>query len=223
MDLYGAIHEAIPAVDRLWAVDNGSTDDSASFYLDLKVSGAHFVRIDPNRRYGGGMAEAIRVADTDVVCLLPGDNQYSAEDVIAVLDAYLSLEDSGGVMAKGRRETRDDPLQVRALSAVYSTLGRLILGIGRIDANGLPKVFDRRPVLSMIDALPNDAVFDAALCSVWKRAGGTIREYPVTFRNRVHGQPSWNGGKFAVGWAMFKSLRESGHTLRRNFRSKGEL
>lgn len=194
-------------------VDNGSTDSTWKVLSELaREKPFEIHQLAPNARYGGGMASAIRFAHHDAVCMLPADNQYSPEDVLRVLFAYREADDSA-LMVKGRRDERNDPLAIRLMSWVYSALVRSYLRTGRVDVNGLPKVFDRRSLVGSLDELPTSAVFDAGVIALWRRGGGRIIELPVVFSNRVHGQASWSSGRLAVARAMHRDLRNLARTI----------
>lgn len=206
--LLAFLHKNSPIRLNFVIVDNGSSDHTARELRRIFSDDVYKLEfLEVNRLYGGGMKEAIKSSPSEVVCLLPADGQYSALDVISAISTYSeSLDKTGLLMVKGCRVTRDDPMQVRVLSKIYTFLVSAFSGARIKDVNGLPKIFAKSELVPLLEGLPNDAVFDAGVCSSWISIGGNILEIPVHFANRVDGNSSWSAGKFRIGLKMFGSL-----------------
>lgn len=194
-------------VFELVLVNNGSADDTGA-RVDAAAAQYPWVRpvhLTANLNYGGGIYEGARYASHPHIGMLPGDLQYSAEDLVRVWDDY-AAHAAAPCLAKGWRTTRLDPLSTRLVSFVYSRIANTILGIRVRDINGLPKLFPRE----LLDALPAERmvtfVFDAQLLFVAARLGWEIRETEVTFHARRAGVSSWSGKRLRVYARSFVQL-----------------
>lgn len=192
---------------ELVLVNNGSADDTGAL---VDAAAAHHswiraVHLPQNLNYGGGIYEGARYASHAHIGMLPGDLQYSADDLVKVWDAYRAAP-THPLLAKGWRTTRLDPLSTRIVSAVYSRLANAILGTRVRDINGLPKIFPR----GLLDALPAERmvtfVFDAQLLFTATRLGWPIHETEVTFHARRAGVSSWSGKRLRVYARSFVQL-----------------
>jgi glycosyltransferase involved in cell wall biosynthesis len=192
---------------ELVLVNNGSADDTGAL-VDAAAAQhpwIHAVHLPQNLNYGGGIYEGARYASHPHLGMLPGDLQYSADDLVKVWDAYCAAP-THPLLAKGWRTTRLDPLSTRIVSAVYSRLANAILGTSVRDINGLPKIFPR----ALLDALPAERmvtfVFDAQLLFTATRLGWLIHETEVTFHARRAGVSSWSGKRMRVYARSFMQL-----------------
>ena len=192
---------------ELVLVNNGSADDTGAL-VDAAAAQHAWIRavhLPQNLNYGGGIYEGARYASHAHLGMLPGDLQYSAEDLVKVWDAYCAAP-THPLLAKGWRTTRLDPLSTRIVSAVYSRLANAILGTHVRDINGLPKIFPR----ALLDALPAERmvtfVFDAQLLFTATRLGWPIHETEVTFHARRAGVSSWSGKRLRVYARSFMQL-----------------
>lgn len=192
-------------------VDNGSSDGTYKCLRELKflLADVNVLHLQSNRQYGGGMKYAILESSQNHVCLIPADNQYSANDVAACINSYRShmRSDQNPSLAVIGRRKRSDPLTIRLMGWFYSKIARVILKLPRIDINGLPKVFDRSLVpVQLIDNLPNNPAFDASLLATLHRQGCKFFETSVEFKERTNGQSSWSNRKIGLAWEMFRTL-----------------
>lgn len=200
-------------------VDNGSDDGTSALLHEFKreLSEIEILRIESNRLYGGGMKYAIENSKHHHLCLIPADNQYSAQDIVTCIEAYrVALESKKGAsIVVGFRYHRDDPRLIQTMSYIYSKLATGLLDIPFIDVNGLPKVFDRRLIPAQIlSRLPDNAVFDAALLSALNRNGVDFVPIQVSYAQRRTGQSSWSRGKFRVAFRMTRTLLKTRRTMR---------
>jgi glycosyltransferase involved in cell wall biosynthesis len=218
LELIDEVRQGTVACCKLIVIDNGSLDSTAKVLRDLAKDYASFESLNKNVLYGGGMKRAVEQAESEFVCILPADNQYSSCDITRLINAFFELPPDvrSRTMVKGRRAKRNDPTSIQVMSKFYNSLVSLLLGIGLLDTNGLPKIFNKALLQSPldIDSLQNDATFDAGLLALWRKAGGSVIEIPVTFENRSHGEASWKGKRLIVAKNMYKSLIVSRKYLR---------
>ncbi len=191
-------------------VNNGSTDGSRDLLADLAAihSWAILVELEQNRNYGGGIYEGCRYVSSDYVCYIPGDLQYLAADIDAVIAAFRRVPDADKfrTVVKGARIVRKDSDALRLVSGVYTRIANTILDLKVRDVNGLPKLFS----ISLLDALPNvrmnNFVFDAQLLFVARISGYCIQEVDVQFHARRNGVSSWSGKRVRVYLDSFIKL-----------------
>jgi glycosyltransferase involved in cell wall biosynthesis len=185
---------------ELVLVNNGSQDDTGAL-VDVCASRYPWVlpvHLPENHNYGGGVYEGCRRASCEVVCYIPGDLQVLPDDVQKVHRAFGAAGRPAGLLVKGYRTVRHDPMQTRFVSRVYTFLANTLLGLRVRDVNGLPKMFHR----SLLDLVPAERmktfVFDSQLLAVARGQGWRIDEVPVTFHGRRQGVSSWSGKRLRV-------------------------
>ena len=193
-------------------VDNGSSDGTYKCLRELEflLADVNVLHLQSNRLYGGGTLHAILESSQNHVCIIPADNQYSADDVVTCINSYRShmrSDQNPSLAVIGRRRKRSDPLTIRVMSWSYSELARVILKLPRLDINGLPKVFDRSLVpFQILNNLPSNPVFDASLLTALHRRGCKFFEISVAYKERTNGQSSWSNRKIGLAWEMFRTL-----------------
>jgi N-acetyl-1-D-myo-inositol-2-amino-2-deoxy-alpha-D-glucopyranoside deacetylase len=142
------ISAAARFVDRVVAVDDGSTDGTAAVLATLARELAPRVEVltlQPNHGKGAallvGMWHALACADTDVLVTLDADGQHRALDIPALVDACRN----GGQFIVGQRQGGGDaPLRSRAGNAATRyALGALLPGCPADTQSGF-RAFDRR-------------------------------------------------------------------------------
>ena len=201
-------------------VDNGSSDGTYKCLKELKflLADVNVLQLQSNQLYGGGMKHAILESSQNHVCLIPADNQYSANDIVTCIESYrlhMRSDQNRSLAVIGRRRKRSDPLTIRIMSWFYSELARISLGLPRLDINGLPKVFDRSLVpVQLLENLPNNPVFDAALLAALHRRGCKFFETSVAYKERAVGQSSWSNRRIRFAWRMFRNLMKACRELR---------
>jgi len=192
-------------------VNNGSADQTGTLIDAAAQKDPIFrpVHLPQNVNYGGGVYEGTRYARGTAIGYIPGDLQVHVDDVIKVWDRYCDeagRRNNSKLMVKGHRVIRRDPFQTRLVSAVYTTLANLVLGVKVSDVNGLPKVFDA----SLIDLMPAERmktfVFDAQLISIVRHRGWPMIEVPVSFLARREGVSSWSKKRMQTYRESFRSL-----------------
>jgi glycosyltransferase involved in cell wall biosynthesis len=204
------IRQGVIVPCKLYVIDNGSLDATGKALRALAKDFVSVESLSKNVSYGGGIKRAVERAESEFVCILPADNQYSSSDVTHLINAFFELtpDDRNKTMIKGKRVKRNDPNSIQVMSKIYNFLVSTLLGINLLDTNGLPKIFNKAFLQNPFDinSLQNDATFDAGLLAIWHRAGGSVIEIPVSFENRSHGEASWKGKRLIVAKSMYRSL-----------------
>jgi dolichol-phosphate mannosyltransferase len=196
-------------LERVILVDNGSQDATPAM-VDHFASRFPWIQaehLSPNRGYGGGILHGLRCSRAPYLAYIPGDNQVSCHDLALVWHSLLALRarSTAGarLLVKGWRFRRLDPLSMRVVSRVYTTLSNLLLHLRLRDVNALPKCFDRR----LLDLLPAEIYTDFSiephLLTCARRHHFRIIEVPVVFHARREGVSSWSGRRLRVYWATF--------------------
>lgn len=168
--------------------DDGSTDETPRVLerLCATTPGLLVVRHERTRGYGAACRSALLAARGDLLLLTDADGQFDLGDIGPFVEA---IRDADAVI--GYRAQRQDPWR-RVLSGwLWSRLVNLVLGYTARDVNCAFKLVDRewcQPLLSTVQS--DGAAFGAEWMARARRAGGRIRELPVTHRPRVHGQPT---------------------------------
>lgn len=204
---------------ELVVIENGSFDSTRDKLSRLSKQSHPFVtrilELDVNVGYGGALKKGLASSNSETVMILPADGKYRLEALIECHRKYVELG-SPFFMAKGNRTSRNDPKTIRFLSLLYTLLSNILFRHSLKDVNGLPKVFNIRPVREHIELLPNNACFDAGLIALWKKKGGDFCEIPVHFEQQSLKSASWAGKRLRVSIAMFAELSRFAHrTLRK--------
>lgn len=200
----------LPALgmEELVLVNNASTDTTGILIEKIKKEYEWIVtlHLPENENYGGGVYEGIKLAKSSIVCYIPGDLQVMPDDVLKLYNEYKSHSLAGHkLLVKGRRTVRHDPLQTRIVSAVYTFLANLLLGLKIKDVNGLPKMFSRELVALIPAVRFKTFVFDTQLLSIARVNDWCIEEVPVTFHGRLRGVSSWSKKRI---FTYFITLRQ---------------
>ena len=194
---------------ELILVNNGSSDDTGKHVDSSRQTYSWVVpvHLKENLNYGGGVYEGFKFARSEILCYIPGDLQVMPDDVIKIYKVFReSSEESLKLFVKGHRTLRYDPMQSRFVSAAYTLLANLLLGLNINDVNGLPKMFHR----SLMDLVPAERmktfVFDAQIISLARYYGWPIKEVPVTFYSRREGVSTWSNKRIQIYITVFKQL-----------------
>lgn len=175
-------------------VNNGSTDDSTQvFQRELAENPGPFVveEVKVNQGYGYGILAGLQKAKGQSLAWTHADMQTDPKDVLVAYQMYQEANDPM-VFIKGKRKKR-------ALLEAFFTWGMqclasLILGTRLDDVNAQPKLFSRKFYEAYIkDQAPNDFSLDLFALYQAKRQASQIKELPVYFNKRIHGEAKGGG------------------------------
>jgi glycosyltransferase involved in cell wall biosynthesis len=179
---------------ELILVNNGSTDGSATAFLELLARPsnrfARVVNVPQNKGYGFGILAGLREAKGQFLAWTHADLQTDPADVLAGYDKLESHPQSETCLLRGVRRGR--PLVDKAFSVCMSIVASVALGSRLYDINAQPKIFHRSLLVHMDDA-PWDFSLDLYLLFLANRIGLTVIDFPVKFGVRQHGQAKGGG------------------------------
>ena len=181
-------------------VDNASSDQTLSLLLQERHNRPWlFVsHLAENRGYGGGLQEAIAMADTDTVITFPADLQYSPQAVMKVIECLQLVSSGKQTLIYGHRVKRHDGVVGRVQSFVYLSICKTLLNLKSNDINGLPKLFPRELVLQHRDILSKTFFMDAQILLLAQKSNFYIEAVPVEFLPRKLGVSSWSRKRLAT-------------------------
>ena len=158
-------------------VDDGSTDATAE---RAEQAGARVVRHPYNKGNGAAVKTGIREARGEVVLLMDGDGQHSAEDA-------LRLARGVGVydMVIGARSTSDQSLLRGLANGVFNLLASWLAGRSIPDLTSGFRAVRRERLLEILHLLPNGFSYPTTSCLAFLKAGLNVTFEPVAVRPRV--------------------------------------
>lgn len=179
----------VRVVDIL-VVDNGSTDATASV---AAKAGATVVP-EPRRGYGRACLTGIEAAgDVDVIILMDGDRSDRPDELPLLMAPLLSGEADLVIGSRilGSYESGSLMPQQIVGNKVAATLLRLLYGV-RVTDIGPFRVI-RRETLLGLGMQEMTYGWSVEMIARIARAGLTVREVPVTYRNRAGGVSKVSG------------------------------
>lgn len=211
-DLFRLVNQLgslIPSIGEFVIVNNGSTDSTLSeiqHWMNIVPDlNTRLIILEKNRGYGGGLKTGILHSRYKNVMLLPADGKYQLRDISNIIVEYQKI-DNEDIMLKGFRTRRNDPIQIQILSRILTNLSNLLYKTNLSDVNGQPKIFNKELIEHKIQILSSNACFDATLCALWHKLGGTFCETEVSFQQ--NNQPSWRGKPLELSFRMaFELIR----------------
>lgn len=196
---------------ELILVNNGSKDKTGEL-VDEAAKRFEWVvplHLNHNLNYGGGIQHGLGSAKGDFLAFIPGDLQVGADDLKRLwtsLKEEVRTRNTFEILVKGWRKVRKDGFSSQFVSAVYTMIANVILGIWIRDLNALPKIFHRSLLQKLPSELIKTFVFDAQVISTAKCVGWPVLEIPVVFHARREGVSSWSGKRMRVYLESFKLL-----------------
>lgn len=170
---------------ELIVVNNGSMDDTHCILIDLQrvYMEVRVVDVFPNRGYGNGILEGLKVASGYYAGWMHADRQIDPRDVVKV---FRDLETSGANLAKGVRKHRFESKFRNFQSAVYNAIFALLFGGRHPDVNGTPKIF-KRELLGELCLVSRDWFLDPEIIIKLIYSGKKIVERDIVWRSRKKG------------------------------------
>ena len=210
-------------------VDDGSSDGSTEWLIDLALLNKNFKLIQFYRNYGKSAAlnEGFKSASGDYVITMDADLQDDPAEFCNLIE---SLE-KGWDLVSGWKKNRLDPLNKRLPSKVFNFVTRLLTGVKIHDFNCGLKAYKKSVIKSIdiyggrhryIPALAGQRKFKITEIIVNHRArkfgstkyGGTRLFHgffdliTILFLNRFNQQPLHLFGAFGIGFFMIGFFSE---------------
>ena len=173
-------------------VNNGSNDKTKSVTKRLIKEKRQFklINLKENIGYGHGIMTGVKKATGDFIAWTHADLQTDPIDVVGAFKQYTENGDYKNSIIKGKRVGRNffDFFFTYCMGIISSFLLKVKIS----DVNAQPKIF-HHSFLSLIDEYPKDFSLDLYLLYQAKINGYKIYEYPVDFKNRLHGESKGGG------------------------------
>ncbi|MBN9747068.1 glycosyltransferase [Amycolatopsis sp. A1MSW2902] len=194
----------LPPGYRAIVVDNGSRDGSPD------VAAAHGAKVvdEPRRGYGAAVHTGLENATADIVCFADADGSLDLAELPRLVAAVVD----GADLAVGRRVPVSRaawPWHARAGNAVLSLLLRS-RGLPVRDIAPLRAV--RRRELLALGVTDRAFGYPLELLVKAQRAGWTVREFDVAYRERARGTKSKVSGSMR---GTLRAVRDFGRVLAR--------
>ena len=178
-------------------IDGGSTDDTPNqlqeIFETLPKDNFKLILNEVRGGYGADITQALSKASGKILSWTHADMQTDPEDVLKALDLYKNSKENK-LIVKGKRKNR-------RLSEAFFTFGMQIVVLFLLrkyldDINAQPKLFSKEFYDQYIkNKAPSDFSLDLYLLYQAKINGYKIKEIPVYFKDRIHGEAK-GGGSF---------------------------
>jgi len=170
-------------------VDNGSTDNTSSFFEQHKDidSGINFLSVTPNRGYGGGIIAGLNSTTSEIIGWTHADLQTPLTDCIR----GVALLASGNDFVKGSRSGR--PFLDRFFSAGMGYFESYLFSVPLKEINAQPTIFTK-DVYARWGDIPIDFSIDLYALVMAMKEDLMVARFPVEFLPRIHGASKWNSG-----------------------------
>ena len=175
-------------------VDDGSSDGSTEWLIDLALLNKNFKLIQFYRNYGKSAAlnEGFKLASGDYVITMDADLQDDPAEFCNLIE---SLE-KGWDLVSGWKKNRLDPLNKRLPSKVFNFVTRLLTGVKIHDFNCGLKAY-KKSVIKSIDIYGGRHRYIPALAGQRKFK---ITEIIVNHRARKFGITKYGGARLFHGF-----------------------
>jgi dolichol-phosphate mannosyltransferase len=180
-------------------INDGSKDDTldTAKQLEQQYGNIRVVNHPQNVGFGGTLKEVFTLPESQWVLFLPGDNQFPASNIIALLQVKDNYD-----FILGKRRERMDSARRKFYSVFYNKLVSWASGIRVSDVNGI--ALFRRDILNNIKLQSKSAFIHAEIFIKVSRAGYRVLELEVTHKQREFGFGA--GGNIKVILATIREL-----------------
>jgi glycosyltransferase involved in cell wall biosynthesis len=205
-DLKKLSHENVEIV----LVNNGSTDDSDSIFLENQFGFCNVISIPKNLGYGYGLKKGIESSQGELIMIIHADQELEVSSTYFRFMPFMSPSN----FVKGRRVGRKFvPYLFSTSMSVFSTIyfRRLLFEI-----NAQPTVFPKN-LIENPDDLPNDFLFDLCLYLFARKKRLKMIRVKVKLRQRYAGKSSWNRGLISQLGLSLRILRRFRDVSRHGF------
>ncbi len=190
-DVVSGVREHLPNIDLL-VIDDGSRDGTEKILRDLEVMTATHLC---NLGYGRAIQTAIKYAlaeNYDALITLDADGQHDPKQISGMIDKF--AYEKWAVLVGSRyvqsRTYSDAPFGRRVGMQLFSTLTRIVAGQRIYDTSSGLKIM-RRSVFEPLTQW-HFVDFHAEAIVYLMRMGYRIGEYPISTRERKHGQSMYS-------------------------------
>ncbi len=171
---------------ELVIVDDGSTDGSLQTLKDQigPIKNLRVVELYKNKGQVAALGAGMSVARGQWIIMMDGDLQHDAENITR----FIELSDQGHDLVASYRQTREEKLMRKMITAVSNRLNRYIVGI---------QIKDFGSAFRMIHSDVVKAITDSQGCvryntpEIYKNARNLI-EIPITQHRRPYGSSKWS-------------------------------
>jgi glycosyltransferase involved in cell wall biosynthesis len=182
-------------------VDDGGRDRTGEI-ADRLAAGNPHVRVvhhPDNRGYGAAVRSGFATAQSPLVVLVDGGNQFDLGELAILLRAL-----DGGDIVSGYRITQQDPLIRRIYAFIYNRLARVFFHIPVRDVNCGFKIYHRDLIQRLLpQLLSTGALINLEMLARARKLGATVTEVGVHHFRREAGQPAGANVR-----AIIRALRE---------------
>lgn len=199
------IEEALPFIDEIVVVDDGSTDATPDIAHDYAEKEPR-VRVVTHQKNAGKVAAlhtGIACATGDIIVFTDADYTYPSR----FFPLLVAEVQAGADLVIGSRfmgEVRDMPVLNYVGNRVFSAIASFIAGTRITDGQSGLRAF-RRPRFSDIDVAAKSLEYETKMTVRAAKLGYRVVEIPIEYRPRI-GESKLN--PFTDGVAMFFSLLE---------------
>ena len=182
-------------------VNDGSTDNTLSVARSVQGKCSMLRVLDLGRNYGKATAlrEGVRASKGDAIAFFDADMQYSAEDLVRLIE----IAKNGIDIVTGSRDYRFYGQSRTVLSKTYNRVLKLIFRLTVNDSNCGMKVIRER-------AANPDVLFRYGvplMVPLLRMKGFKFGEMKVSLRKRRHGHSKFfSEGSFLGGWSNFRDI-----------------
>ena len=178
LESYGLPFEVLVVVD-------GATDRTAEIAAGYATRGVRVFEFQHRLGKGGALMEGFRRAKYPIVGFVDADAPVTPDDLTSLLTRL--ADHDGAVASRWHRLSNrrgSQPFSRLLLSKSWNTLTRVVLGLRVRDSQCGAKFFRRDAALGVLPRVTMSSwAFDACLLFHFQRAGLTVAEVPVNWRD----------------------------------------